>query len=112
MATIVIQVSLNASGTGLILNDGQSNGPDITTNVKNGDIVKWKLIPNSGIASIDAIHDTSTDVFNPDPAPQVGNSGIWQGTISASAGNSETYCIYYTVGTTQYNQDPKIQVNV
>jgi type II secretory pathway pseudopilin PulG len=109
MATIVIQIRLNASGTGLLLDDGQSNGADITTNVNNGDIVKWKLIPNSGITSIDNIVDTSTDVFSPDPAPQPG--GFWQGTVSASAGSSETYCIYFTAAGVSYTHDPKIQVN-
>lgn len=109
MGTTVIQIRLNATGNGLLLNDGQSNGANITTNVKTGDTVKWKLIPNSGISSLDAINDTSTDVFNPDPAKQP--DGSWQGVVSAVAGNSETYCIFFTAAGIAYTHDPKIQVN-
>lgn len=109
MATIVIQIRLDGAGPGITLDDGQSNGNDITTNVKNGDIVKWKLIPNSGITSLDGINDTSTDVFNPDPTVQP--DGSYQGTVCSTPGQSETYLVEYTFNGVQYNHDPKIQVN-
>ena len=109
MATIVIQVRLNPNGNGLLLNDGHSNGADITTNVRNGDTVKWKLIPNSGISSLDSIDDTSTDVFNPDPSKQP--DGSLQGVVSASPGQLETYCIIYSIGGVSQSHDPKILVN-
>ena len=109
MGNVVIQIRLDGAGPGISLNDGQSNGPNITTNVNNGDTVKWKLIPNSGITSLDGINDTSTDVFNPDPSPQP--DGSYQGTVCATAGQAETYLVEYTFNGVQYNHDPKIQVN-
>ena len=110
MATTVIQVRLNEAGTGLMLDDGHSNGPDITTHVKKADTVKWNLIPNSGITSLDAIQEIDGNVFTPDPTQQP--DGSWQGVVSGNAGDSEIYCIHYTAGGIAYTQDPKIQVNV
>jgi hypothetical protein len=110
MGTVVISISLDGAGPGITLDDGQSNGPNITTNVKNGDTVKWKLNGNNtGITSLDGIDDTSTDVFNPDPTKN--SDGSWQGTISASPGSEETYLVEYTFNGIHYNHDPKIQVN-
>ncbi|WP_395051433.1 hypothetical protein [Flavobacterium sp.] len=109
MATIVITIRLDGAGPGIILNDGVSNGSDITTHVKNGDTVKWKLIANSGITSLDGIDDTSTDVFNPDPSIQP--DGSYQGTVSSTPGQVETYNVKYTFNGVQYPHDPSIQVH-
>ena len=109
MAAIVIQVSLDGKGPGIILNDGRNSGSDITTIVRNNDTVQWKLTANSGITSLDGIKDSSTDVFNPDPSRQ--RDGSWQGTVSSSPGREETYLVEYTINGVKYNQDPKIQVN-
>jgi hypothetical protein len=109
MATIVITIRLDGSGPGITLSDGVSNGPNITTTVNNGDTVKWKLIPNSGINSLDGIDDTGADVFNPDPTENP--DGSWQGTVSAAPGTLETYLVEYTINGIQYNHDPSIQVH-
>jgi hypothetical protein len=109
MATIVITIRLDGAGPGITLNDGVSNGPDIRTFVNNGDIIKWKLIPNSGITSLDDINDTGADIFNPNPTPQ--RDGSLQGTISAAPGALETYLVVYTLNGVKYNHDPSIQVH-
>ncbi|WP_395045329.1 hypothetical protein [Flavobacterium sp.] len=109
MATTVITIRLDGNGPGIILNDGQSNGSDITTNVQNGDTVKWKLLPNSGISSLNGINDLTTDVFNPDPTKQP--DGSYQGTVAATAGQEESYNVLYTIAGVKYYHDPKIHVN-
>jgi len=109
MATIVIRIELDGNGPGIILNDGVSNGPNITTQTQVGDIVKWKLIPNSGIDSLDGINDEEGDVFNPDPTENP--DGSWQGTVTAPVGTIETYLVEYTIDGVQYDHDPVIQVH-
>lgn len=109
MATIVIRIQLDGSGPGITLNDGVSNGPNITTEVQNGDIVKWKLVPNSGITSLDGINDEQNDVFNPDPTENP--DGSWEGTVCATVGATETYLVEYTFNGVQYNHDPQIQIH-
>ena len=87
-----------------------------STTANPGDTIQWNIGPNSGVASISSIHDTSsTDVFSPDPSKQPGNSTSWQGTINSSINSvtEEDYCISYTIpGSSQvYTHDPKIIVN-
>ncbi|HJS54959.1 MAG TPA: hypothetical protein VJ765_10455 [Chitinophagaceae bacterium] len=105
---ITIQ-GINADGT-LQLSD---NG---NTTASRGDTIQWNLGPNSGVASISSIHDTSSvDVFSPDPAKQSGNSTTWEGTINPNLGipAEESYCIYYTKpgSSTVYMEDPIIRVD-
>jgi len=105
---ITIQ-SINSDGT-LQLSD---NG---TTDANPGDTIQWNIGPNSGVATISSIHDTSsTDVFSPDPSKQPGNSTTWQGTINSNINTvtEETYCIYYTKpgSSVVYMEDPLIRVN-
>ena len=109
MAAIVIQVSLDGRGPGILLNDGRNRGGNITTMVRNNDTVQWKLVANSGITSLDGINDTSTDVFNPNPTLQ--RDGSWLGTVRSSPGKEEAYLVEYTFNGVKYNRDPKIQVN-
>lgn len=110
MGTVVISISLDGAGPGITLNDGHSNGPNITTNVNNGDVVKWKLNGNNtGITSLDGIDDKSTDIFNPDPTKKP--DGSWEGTVNASPGAEETYLVEYTFNGVQYNHDPILAIN-
>lgn len=87
------------------------------TVAQRGDIIQWIIDPNSGVATISSIHDTSAvDVFSPDPSKQPGNSQNWQGTINPNLSplpQTESYCIYYTKtgSSIVYFNDPIIQVN-
>ncbi|MBY0476561.1 MAG: hypothetical protein K2Q24_02875 [Chitinophagaceae bacterium] len=104
MANHIINITgIDANGN-LILDD---NG---RTEAQPGDTVTWNIMPQSGVASITAITDTSNvDVFFPDPRPFPINPPTnpatnWQGTIRSDLSfppppNSwinETYQIYYT----------------
>ena len=111
MNVITISISYDARSNGLTLSDGTSTGPDITTVVSPNDVVVWQLTPDSGIDSIDAIHDSSTtDLFTPDPV-KLGNS-VWQGTVGNFPSKAEeAYCIYYTRRGVQNTHDPKIQMH-
>jgi Tfp pilus assembly protein PilW len=109
MANRPISISgINPDGS-LILSDNGS------TNVNPADTVTWQLSPNSGVASINGIIDSSTtDVFSPDPA-RLANSSNWQGTVNPliARGSEERYTINYTRanGSETGSFDPKIQVN-
>jgi hypothetical protein len=109
MANRPISISgINQDGT-LILSDNGS------TNVNPADTVTWQVGPNSGVASITGIVDSSAnDIFFPDPA-RVANSSSWQGTVNPliARGSEETYTINYTRsnGNEAGSFDPKIQVN-
>ncbi|MES2812769.1 MAG: hypothetical protein V4670_09900 [Bacteroidota bacterium] len=109
MATLVITVRLDDSGSGLTLNDGQSNGPHITTRAAKRDTIKWKLIPNSGIDELIEIQIKDFNIFEQLPSRQPdgslsGNVGDFpEGTIS-------NYGILYSVNGNQQIHDPKIQI--
>lgn len=109
MATLVITVRLEDSGSGLILNDGQSNGPDITSRVAKKSTIKWKLIPNSGI---DALIDIQIKDFNLfEQAPSVQPDGSLSGDIGDfPEGTTANYGIVYSVNGTQQVHDPKILI--
>jgi hypothetical protein len=109
MATIVIRIQLEGNGPGIILNDGVSNGPNIITMAQNDDVIKWKLIPNSGIDSLDGINDKSGNVFCPNPSKN--QDGSWQGVVKAPEGAIENYLVEYTFHGVQYNHDPQVQVH-
>ena len=100
---------INADGT-LKLSD---NGNTIAN---RGDTVQWIIDNNSGVATIQAVVDTSTvDVFSPDPAKMPGNSQNWQGTINPNLTplpQDESYCIQYTIPGSDviFPHDPRIQV--
>lgn len=108
--TNVIKVSLDASGTGLILDDGKSKGGNITTEVSKKSIIKWKLVPNSGISSLDSIASKNgVDVFEAKPKKNKDNELI--GDISdVPSGTVEEYGIYFTINGVTYMHDPKIQI--
>jgi hypothetical protein len=110
MGTRVITIQLDEAGTGLILNDGQSNGPNINTLVSVGDVIKWKLIPNAGIESLDSIKEKNINIFSIIPSKQ--SDGSLTGTVGDyPVGTSESYGIYYKVNGVTLYHDPVIQVH-
>jgi len=110
MGTTVITVRLDDSGNGLQLDDGQSQGPHITTRVRRRDVIKWKLIPNSGIDSLDEIQSKGVSVFVSRPSRQP--DGSLTGTIADLPDDSEEdYGILYSINNVSYVHDPKIQIH-
>lgn len=102
--------------TPLILADneghhGNSAATDkaFTTEVSNGDTVKWKNKNNSDITSF-TISCNSNSLFASGD-PQQKNNG-WEGTISETATGDEEYTInYYVEGVTEeQHQDPKLRI--
>lgn len=106
----VIKVSLNAEGTGLVLDDGNSKGPDITTKVSKNTRIKWKLETNSGITSLDSIiSKNGVNVFI--TTPKKNSDGDLIGDVGDVAeGTIEEYGIYYTINGVSYMHDPKIEI--
>ena len=94
------------------------------TDVDPGDTVTWKIGPGSGVGSIISITDdpTTTDVFNPDPAPFPTNPPTnpgtdWRGTVNPNIakGTTEDYTICWNSTDAEIPPppcyDPKIEVN-
>ena len=97
-------------------NLGNSNAEDkaLTTKVKNGDTIIWKVAHGCDITSIDGITMKSgTDLFPSGITKQNTAGTKWEGTIgSNSDGTVESYSITYTVdGKQQYTEDPKLQIH-
>lgn len=111
-STRVITIKLDEAGTGLFLHDGQSNGPNIKTIVSSGDIIIWKLIPNTGIQSIDGIQ-VKEDNVNIFPSEIVRRpDGSLKGTVGDfPPGTAESYGILYTINGVSHYHDPVIQVH-
>ncbi|RXR16230.1 hypothetical protein EQG63_11425 [Flavobacterium amnicola] len=109
MATLVITIRLDDSGSGLELNDGQSNGPHITTRAAKRDTIKWKLIPNSGIDELLEIQIKDFDVFEQAPSRQPDGSLIGQ-IGDYPEGTTANYAISYSVNGRQQVHDPKILI--
>ena len=112
MATEIIFIRKQTNGTGLHLSDNQGNSGDntITTNVRRGDTVHWKLAHDSGISAITNIYPKtgSQNIFSVGPALQP--DGSWKGTVSDTATGSEAYNIGYKIGDTEYICDPFLEV--
>lgn len=93
---------------------------NLTTNLQDGDTVKWVNGSGSEITSIDAITQGTITwggrtgkmpAFKADPVK--GDDGSWS--AIAQIGSSVTdmtieYSISYTVNRKQYIQDPKLQI--
>jgi|GEM_PF-6253873 len=110
MGTTVITIRLDNSGSGLQLDDGQSQGPHIITRVKRRDVIKWKLIPNAGVDSLDEIQSKGFSVFEVRPSRQP--DGSLTGTIADFPdGSEEDYGIRYSINNVSYVHDPKIQIH-
>lgn len=112
MGQEIIWISKQDDNNGLVLSDSEGHTGDgtITTNVQPGDTVTWKLKPNGGIDAINSITRKagSGDIFGDDPEEQP--DGTWVGTVSESAGGSESYSIGYQIDSADYTDDPKLVV--
>jgi hypothetical protein len=107
---IVITISLDSSGEGLILDDGENKGGKITTKVYKKQIVRWELEKKSGIESLDDIYTKSGNVF--EIKPSKGSDNKISGTIGDfPSGTEEEYGIRYTVNGQAKDFDPKIQIH-
>jgi len=111
-STRVITIKLDEAGTGLILHDGLSNGPNIRTIVSPGDVIIWKLIPNQGIDSLDGIQvkEDNVSIFTAGIVRRRDGSLI--GTIGDfPPGTAESYGINYSINGVSYFHDPVIQIH-
>jgi hypothetical protein len=113
MADHTITITASNTSTGGLTLAGPASPP-----INSGDTVTWIIGANSGVSSISAIDNNSTnhpnevDVFSPDPA-QVPGSTNWQGTVAVNMGGHHEY---YTIGWVDtdgnpHTDDPKIDVN-
>ena len=112
MATEIIFIKKQTNGTGLHLSDNQGHAGDntITTNVRKGDTVHWKLAHNSGISELTNIYkkEGSQNIFSTLPTKQA--DGSFKGIVSDDATGSEAYNIGYKIGDTEYICDPLLEV--
>ncbi|MGM0582522.1 MAG: hypothetical protein ACQETL_17720 [Bacteroidota bacterium] len=117
MSTEIINISKQEGNNRLYLtdNEGHSGKDNITTNVKPGDTVTWKLVPNGGIDQITGItaKPDSQDIFSVNPAPVNPNdpASDWSGTVSPDATGSESYNIAYKIGNDPFVDDPKLRID-
>ncbi|MCF6359536.1 MAG: hypothetical protein L3J29_02100 [Cyclobacteriaceae bacterium] len=113
MATKTINISKQATGTGLYLTDNEGHAGDgtITTIVREGDTVVWQLKPKGGITEITNIYPKtgSENIFSNPPIQQP--DGSWKGTVANSISGSESYSIDYNIGKDSYTDDPEILVD-
>jgi len=117
MSTEIINIRKQEGNNGLYLtdNEGHSGKNNITTKVKPGDTVTWKLVPNGGIDQITGItaKPNSQDIFSIDPASKNPNdpASDWTATVSESAKGDESYSIAYKIGDESLVDDPELEVD-
>jgi hypothetical protein len=119
MATVTIYISKQKDSKGLHFTDSEGHSGDntITTKVKPGDTVIWKLVSNGGIDSITSITEKSMtqnkNLFSTLPAPinPKDPKSDWSGIISENATGKEVYTIGYTIGGEDYLYDPEPEPN-
>ncbi len=114
MATETIYISLVSGTTNLHLHDNEGHEGDgsITTIVSPGDTVTWQIASGANISEITSIYAKagSQDIFSSDPVSN--GDGTWTGTVSNSATGEESYGIKYMVNGVEYDDDPKLQVQI
>lgn len=128
MATHIITIfATNSSPSPLIISDDENHtastadgDKNLTTNLLDGDTIKWVNGFGSNISSIDAVTQGTvtfgghTGKFPAFKAPPVkGDDGSWS--AIAQLGQNITmvnieYSITYTINGKQYTQDPKLQI--
>lgn len=117
MSSEIIKISKEENSNGLYLTDNEGNeGPDtITTPVKPGDTVTWKLKKDGGIDQITAITNKagSQNIFSDGPkqVKEGDSTSDWTGTVSEDATGSESYSIDYKIGDEPFTDDPILKVN-
>lgn len=113
MAIEKIFIHKQIDGTGLHLSDNEGHSGDgtITTIVREGDTVIWKLASNSGITAITNIYPKtgSENIFSNPPMLQP--DGSWEGTVANSISGNESYSIDYNIGEDSYTDDPELDVH-
>ncbi|WP_375578545.1 hypothetical protein ABWH96_16160 [Marivirga tractuosa] len=116
MSTEIINISKQEGNDHLYLtdNEGHAGKDTITTTVKPGDTVTWKLDPNGGIDQITGItaKPGSQNLFSEGSAPVdlKDPKTDWTGTIGKDATGTESYTIAYKIGNQQYADDPDLEV--
>jgi hypothetical protein len=116
MSTDIINISKQEGNNRLYLtdNEGHTGKDNITTDVKPGDTVTWKLVPNGGIDQITGINPKtgSQDIFSVDPVPvnKDDPKSDWTGTVSENATGTESYSIDYKIGGASFKDDPDLEV--
>ncbi len=112
MAHEEISIKKQSGNNGLHLSDnqGHSGNDTITTNVRRGDTVTWRLTHDSGINEITDIYhkEGSQNIFSSGPAKQA--DGSWQGIVSDDATGNELYNICYKIGQKDCICDPELDV--
>ncbi|WP_369994579.1 hypothetical protein [Winogradskyella sp.] len=100
-------------------NDDDKN---LTTELQNGDTLKWVIDDLADITSIDAITQLKTPilgmkvellVFSSRPSPVNDGSGDWSAEIQMPDNFNSAlveYTITYTIKGRQHTQDPKLQI--
>ncbi|MDY2586594.1 hypothetical protein [Winogradskyella aquimaris] len=100
-------------------NDDDKN---LTTELQNGDTLKWVIDGQADITSIDAITQLKTpvfgwkvelQVFSSRPSPINDGSGEWSAEIQMPDNFNSAlieYTITYTINGRQHTQDPKLQI--
>ena len=116
MATININITGINRGGSLILKLDDGSDAELVI-AQRGNYIQWVIKPDSGVATITDIRDTSkTNVFGSNSQPhRESGSQNWEGRISQGLSGlpkTETYNINYTkTGDSGiYNHDPRIQV--
>ncbi|MBT8300845.1 MAG: hypothetical protein HKP39_12375 [Eudoraea sp.] len=120
MANPIITVNVTSGTTApLLISDDEGHSSttaagdtNLTTTVDQNDLVTWNIEPGSTITSIRIVEkEGSENLFDPDPTGNADNT-IWTGTIGSKASKTvESYTIFYTIGGTEYSQDPRLQMN-
>jgi len=117
MSTEIINISKQEGNNKLYLtdNEGHAGNNSITTKVKPGDTVTWKLVPNGGIDQITGItaKPNSQDIFSVNPAPvdPKDPKTDWTGTVGKEAKGKESYNIAYKIEEESFVDDPEMEVD-
>ena len=114
MATVTIYISKQKDSKGLHFTDSEGHSGDntITTKVKPGDTVIWKLTEEGGIDAITAISEVKSKnnqnlfVESPKPIDPKNPESDWIAEIKETATGKETYTISYKIDDNVYTQHP------
>ncbi len=113
---VIIELKAVKKGDEIVLhlkdNEGHEHDKTITSKVKAGGTITWKLMKNSDIQEIVNVYkkSDSQDIFSTDPHSENGSTD-WTGVISKTASGEESYNIdfIYKDGS-KITDDPEIEV--
>jgi len=104
------------------LSTTESASKELTTELVNGDLVKWVIHPLSDITAIVNIEESKTKIYDMKvvlpifktlPAPTNDGDGSWSAEMQMPDNYikaTSEYTITYTVNGQNYTQDPKLQI--